>query len=235
MSESAHHDRSPRHAATAGEPAPSTLIVVIGAGPAGSPPPTSSTSTASPRPSSRPTTQVGGISRTVERDGWRFDIGGHRFFTKVARSRTSGTRSSPTRTSCCGPARAASSTTASSSTTRSGPSTRCSNLGPDRGRRAASALLRLGPHPPAEGPDQLRGLARRPLRLAALPHVLQDLHREGLGRAGQRRCRPTGPRSGSRTSSLGNAIVNAAPARSGTRRTSPRSSRSSSTRSTGPG
>ncbi len=28
-------------------------------------------------------TVVGGISRTAERDGWRFDIGGHRFFTKV--------------------------------------------------------------------------------------------------------------------------------------------------------
>jgi protoporphyrinogen oxidase len=27
--------------------------------------------------------QVGGISRTATRDGWRFDIGGHRFFTKV--------------------------------------------------------------------------------------------------------------------------------------------------------
>lgn len=27
---------------------------------------------------------VGGISRTVERDGYRFDIGGHRFFTKVS-------------------------------------------------------------------------------------------------------------------------------------------------------
>lgn len=26
---------------------------------------------------------VGGISRTPERDGWKFDIGGHRFFTKV--------------------------------------------------------------------------------------------------------------------------------------------------------
>jgi len=26
---------------------------------------------------------VGGISQTAERDGWRFDIGGHRFFTKV--------------------------------------------------------------------------------------------------------------------------------------------------------
>ena len=29
--------------------------------------------------------QVGGISRTVLVDGWRFDIGGHRFFTKVPR------------------------------------------------------------------------------------------------------------------------------------------------------
>ena len=27
---------------------------------------------------------VGGISRTVEHDGFRFDIGGHRFYTKVA-------------------------------------------------------------------------------------------------------------------------------------------------------
>jgi protoporphyrinogen oxidase len=26
---------------------------------------------------------VGGISRTEQRDGWRFDLGGHRFFTKV--------------------------------------------------------------------------------------------------------------------------------------------------------
>ena len=47
---------------------------------------------------------VGGISRTVERDGWRFDIGGHRFFTKVQRGRgRSGTRSCPTRTSCMRP------------------------------------------------------------------------------------------------------------------------------------
>jgi protoporphyrinogen oxidase len=29
--------------------------------------------------------QVGGIARTVERDGYRFDLGGHRFFTKVPR------------------------------------------------------------------------------------------------------------------------------------------------------
>jgi protoporphyrinogen oxidase len=29
--------------------------------------------------------QVGGISRTVHKDGYRFDLGGHRFFTKVRR------------------------------------------------------------------------------------------------------------------------------------------------------
>jgi protoporphyrinogen oxidase len=28
--------------------------------------------------------QVGGLSRTAQRDGWRFDIGGHRFFTRLA-------------------------------------------------------------------------------------------------------------------------------------------------------
>ncbi len=28
-------------------------------------------------------TETGGISRTVDRNGWKFDIGGHRFFTKV--------------------------------------------------------------------------------------------------------------------------------------------------------
>ena len=31
------------------------------------------------------TNEIGGISRTVERNGFRFDLGGHRFFTKVKR------------------------------------------------------------------------------------------------------------------------------------------------------
>jgi protoporphyrinogen oxidase len=30
------------------------------------------------------TSEIGGISQTVNRDGWRFDIGGHRFFSKVS-------------------------------------------------------------------------------------------------------------------------------------------------------
>ncbi len=58
-------------------------VVIIGAGPAGL--------TAAYQLTKRGVSStvleadrvVGGISRTAERDGWRFDIGGHRFFTKV--------------------------------------------------------------------------------------------------------------------------------------------------------
>ncbi len=65
-------------------PDPDTGVVVIGAGPAGL------TAALRLRQAGVPVTvaeagdAVGGISRTVERDGWRFDLGGHRFFTKVA-------------------------------------------------------------------------------------------------------------------------------------------------------
>ncbi|HUR24163.1 MAG TPA: NAD(P)/FAD-dependent oxidoreductase [Acidimicrobiales bacterium] len=60
-----------------------TEVVVIGAGPAGL------TAAYQLGKQGRTCTVleaddvVGGISRSPERDGWRFDIGGHRFFTKV--------------------------------------------------------------------------------------------------------------------------------------------------------
>jgi len=62
---------------------PPGAVVVVGAGPAGL--------TAAYQLAKRGVactvvemdTVVGGISRTVEREGWRFDIGGHRFYTKV--------------------------------------------------------------------------------------------------------------------------------------------------------
>ena len=70
----------PVHADTPGAP----KVVIIGAGPAGL--------TAAyelvvrygiPSIILESDSVVGGISRTVLREGWRFDIGGHRFFTKV--------------------------------------------------------------------------------------------------------------------------------------------------------
>ncbi|MGO9335486.1 MAG: NAD(P)/FAD-dependent oxidoreductase [Acidimicrobiales bacterium] len=58
-------------------------VVIVGAGPAGL--------TAAYELAKRGATStvfemdtvVGGLSRTAQREGWRFDIGGHRFFTKV--------------------------------------------------------------------------------------------------------------------------------------------------------
>jgi len=58
--------------------------VVIGAGPAGLTAAHDLTKHGLPVRVFEAEGVVGGISQTVERDGWRFDIGGHRFFTKVA-------------------------------------------------------------------------------------------------------------------------------------------------------
>ncbi len=58
-------------------------VVVIGAGPAGLTAAYELGKAGVPSTVLEGTDVVGGISRTVERDGWRFDIGGHRFFTKV--------------------------------------------------------------------------------------------------------------------------------------------------------
>ncbi len=58
-------------------------VVVIGAGPAGLTAAYQLVKLGDPVVVAEADDVVGGISRTVVRDGWRFDIGGHRFFTKV--------------------------------------------------------------------------------------------------------------------------------------------------------
>ncbi|HUD17704.1 MAG TPA: FAD-dependent oxidoreductase, partial [Acidimicrobiales bacterium] len=69
----------------AAAPGPSSApVVVIGAGPAGLTAAYQLAKAGDPVLVAEADDVVGGISRTVERDGWRFDIGGHRFFTKVA-------------------------------------------------------------------------------------------------------------------------------------------------------
>ncbi len=58
-------------------------VVIIGAGPAGLTAAYALSKRGAASTVLEADSVVGGISRTVERDGWRFDIGGHRFFTKV--------------------------------------------------------------------------------------------------------------------------------------------------------
>ena len=60
-------------------------VVIAGAGPAGLTAAVELVRRDQPTIVLESTDAVGGISQTVERDGWRFDIGGHRFFTKVKR------------------------------------------------------------------------------------------------------------------------------------------------------
>ena len=62
---------------------PADEVVIIGAGPAGLTAAYQLVQAGKSATVLEADSVVGGISRTVERDGWRFDIGGHRFFTKV--------------------------------------------------------------------------------------------------------------------------------------------------------
>ena len=61
----------------------SPRIVIIGAGPAGLTAAYLLAQRGQPSTILEATDVIGGISQTAQRDGWRFDIGGHRFFTKV--------------------------------------------------------------------------------------------------------------------------------------------------------
>jgi len=63
--------------------AKSDPVVIIGAGPAGLTAAYQLVTQGRPVRVVEQDTQVGGIARTVEYKGFRFDIGGHRFFTKV--------------------------------------------------------------------------------------------------------------------------------------------------------
>ena len=176
---------------------------------------------------------VGGISRTVERDGWRFDIGGHRFFTKVPRVEALWHEILPDEDFMLRPRMSRIYYKGKFYDYPLRAMDALAEPGPHRGA-PLRAVLRLGADPPAEGPDALRGLDGRPLRLAPLPDLLQDLHREGVGHAGHRAHRRL--RRAAHQEPVARPRPCGTPSSpAGTRRTSPRSSRSSSTRSSAPG
>ena len=140
--------------------------------------------------------QVGGIAKTEVRDGYRFDLGGHRFFTKskevddlwhevmkeefLSRPRMSRIywRGKFLDYPLNGHGR--------------------DQEARPRRAHALPGLLPVG-RDHAQGPrGQPRAVGLQPLRQAALPALLHVLHREGVGRARATRSAPSGPPSGSR-------------------------------------
>ena len=166
-------------------PTPSTdpgAVVVIGAGPAGLTAAYQLGKAGHTATVLEANDVVGGISRTVVRDGYRFDIGGHRFFTKVAEVEALWHEILPDEDFLQRPR--------SSRIYYQGkffdyPLKAFARAPHPRPRRGGPlrAVVPLGAGPPAEGPVDARGLRRRQLRLAPLPPLLQDLQREGVGRA----------------------------------------------------
>ena len=134
--------------------------------------------------------QVGGIAKTEVRDGYRFDLGGHRFFTKskevddlwhevmkeefLKRPRQS-------RIFWNGKFLAY---------PLEGMDVD-QEARPDRAR-ALRPLLPVGLDEAQGQGGEPRAVGLQPLRQAALPALLQDLHREGVGRPDHRAARRVG-------------------------------------------
>ena len=134
---------------------------------------------------------VGGLARTEVRDGYRFDLGGHRFFTKSAGG---GAR--------CGASCSATSCSCARRLSRIrwrgrfidyplAPATCCARWA------RPSSLAAAPPTRPRAAParaarSQLRALGHQPLRPAPVRALLPLLHREGLGRSAHRDPRRVG-------------------------------------------
>ena len=133
---------------------------------------------------------VGGICRTIRHDGFLFDIGGHRFFSKsreivelwheilpddfIERPRLS-----------------ASIIKASISLTRYGHWRRSSNLGPVTSIACILSYLHARSFPIAN-PRTFHDWVRNAVRRAPVRDFLQDLHREGVGHVLRRDIRGLG-------------------------------------------
>ena len=134
-------------------------------------------------PCSRAPTSSAASARPSSRDGWRFDIGGHRFFTKVPEVEALWHEILPDEDFMQRPALEPHLLPGQVlRLPAQGRSSALRTLGLDRGD-PLRAVVPVGAGPSAEGPVDARGLRRRQLRLAPLRPLLQDLQHEGVGRA----------------------------------------------------
>ena len=142
--------------------------------------------------------QVGGLAKTVVRDGYRFDLGGHRFFTKSAEVERALARAAGRRA-------AAAPAPVAHPLARALP--RLSAPGRGRGAQARAGGARRAVRAPTRGPRRApRGAEEtfedwvvEPLRAPPVRALLPLLHREGVGRAHARSCAPSGRPSESAT------------------------------------
>ena len=134
--------------------------------------------------------QVGGIAKTEVRDGYRFDLGGHRFFTK-SKEVDDLWHEVMKEEFLKRPAHVAHLLARQVPRLPAQRAGRHQEARPGRAH-ALPALLPVG-RDHAQGPrGQPRAVGLQPLRQAALPALLHVLHREGVGRAGLRGARRVG-------------------------------------------
>ncbi len=124
---------------------------------------------------------VGGISRTVEVDGYRFDIGGHRFFSKSKEVVDLWNEILPNDFI----QRPRMSRIYYEGRFYSYPLRRVRGVVEPGGRalHLVHGELCQGQAVSAQAGAQFRGLDHQPVRPEALFDLLQDLHREGLGQS----------------------------------------------------
>ena len=156
-------------------------VVIIGAGPAGLTAAYALGKAGHTATVLEATDVVGGISQTVVRDGYRFDIGGHRFFTKVARGRGALARDPPGRGLPPAPPLEPHLLPGQVLRLPAQGVQRAPHARPGRGG-PLRAVLPLGARPAAEGPVHARGLRRRQLRLAPVRPLLRGVQHQGVGR-----------------------------------------------------
>ena len=151
---------------------------------------------------------VGGISRTVLRDGWRFDLGGHRFFTKVDEVEKLWHEILPEGDFLIRPRMSRIFYEGKYYDYPLKATNTLRNLGLWEAMLCGFSYIWARVHPPKDE-HELRGLVGGPLRLAPLPHLLQDVHREGVGGEGAADAVRLGGAAPIKNLDLRKAVINA--------------------------